>query len=197
MLPPTQPGAAPNLAIGGGKEGVLYLVNRDNMGHFNASNDAVVEKLTLGAPYPTNPIFFTPAAWTSYIYTGVVNEQIQAYQFAGGLLRTTPTSASQNSYGYPGATPMISANKIANGILWAIDNAGYVGGTLNGAVNPAAAAVLHAYNAQNLGQELYNSGQSGSRDTCDLAIKYTSPTIANGHVYVGGASSVTVYGPLP
>ena len=84
-----------------------------------------------------------------------------------------------------------------NAIVWTLDNSAYFGGAPNGGVNTPGPAVLHAYRADNLGNELYNSTQAGSRDAGPTAIKFTSPTIANGHVYVGGAGTLTVYGLLP
>jgi hypothetical protein len=91
---------------------------------------------------------------------------------------------------------MISTNG-TEAIVWALDNSAYFGGKPNGGVNTPGPAVLRAYRADDLSTELYNSSQAGSHDTGATAIKFTAPTIANGHVYVGGAGSVTAYGLLP
>ena len=82
-----------------------------------------------------------------------------------------------------------------NSVVWALDLHAYVGGT-GPNVNTPGPAVLHAYDGSTL-TELYNSTQAGTRDTAGKALKFTSPTIANGHVYVGGANQLTVYGLLP
>ena len=84
-----------------------------------------------------------------------------------------------------------------DGIVWVLDNSAYYGGTPSGGLNTSGPAVLHAYRGDNLGTELYNSAQNPSRDTAGVAIKFTAPTVANGHVYVGGAGTLTVYGVLP
>jgi hypothetical protein len=197
MLPPTQVGAAaPNLIVAEGKDGLVYLVNRDAMGHYNAQHDPAVQKVAIGSPEPTNGNWFTPAAWKSWIYFGGTNDTLQQYQFSSGLLGGSPHTQSAEKFKYPGTTPTISATGSA-GIVWALDNSAYFGGTPEGGVNTPGPAILRAYRADNLGTELYNSTQAGSRDTGGIAIKFTTPLIANGHVYVGGAGTVTVYGVRP
>jgi hypothetical protein len=105
---------------------------------------------------------------------------------SNGLLTTTPISRSSETYTYPGGTLAISANGNTNGILWAVQR--------NGTTAPG---VLRAYDATNLGRELYNSNQAGSRDTLDYAAKFNIPLVANGKVYVASTSQLTVYGLLP
>jgi hypothetical protein len=196
MLPPTQQGgSAPDLVICGGKDGQVYLVNRDNMGHYDPNQDPAVQKLSLGQP-ETNGNWFTPAAYQSNIYFGATNDTLRQYTFTNGTLPNTPNSQSSETFAYPGPTPMYSTNG-SDGIVWALDNSAYYGGTPSGGVNTSGPAVLHAYRADNLGTELYNSAQNPSRDTAGVAIKFTAPTVANGHVYIGGAGTLTVYGVLP
>ena len=91
---------------------------------------------------------------------------------------------------------MISTNG-TEAIVWTLDNSAYYGGQPDGGINTPGPAILHAYRGDDLALELYNSTQAGSRDTCGTAIKYTAATIANGHVYVGGAGTLTVYGLFP
>ena len=80
----------------------------------------------------------------------------------------------------------ISANSSASGILWVIEHP-----------SDTVPGILHAYDATNLKSELYNSSQSGSRDTLDIAAKFTVPLIANGRVFIGSNSQLTAYGLLP
>jgi hypothetical protein len=197
MIAPTQSGAAaPSLILCGGKDGKIYVINRSNMGHFSASADKAVQKLAIGSPVPTNGNFFTPANWNGNVYFGGMKEPMMAYRFVNGRLPNTPNSQTTNSFGYPGTTPTVSANGTTNGIVWALDNSQYIGGTPGGAVHTPGPAVLHAYRADNLATELWNSAKTGT-DTAGTAIKFAVPTVANGHVYVGGSKQLTVYGVTP
>ena len=90
---------------------------------------------------------------------------------------------------------MISTNG-SSSIVWALDLHAYAGGTPDGTINTPGPAVLHAYDGSTL-HELYNSTQAGTRDRAGNALKFTSPTVANGHVYVGTANQLDVYGLLP
>jgi hypothetical protein len=174
-----QPTAPNHLVIGGGKEGTMYLLNRDNLGG-NSSNDAgAVQIFSIG-----NKIFATPAFWQNTLYIGPVSDHVKSYTLntGAGQFNTSPASQSPGTFGFPGATPSISAQGGSNGIVWAIENAG--------------TAVLHAYDATNLGSELWNSGNNGA-DQAGQAVKFTVPTVANGKVYVGTASEISVYGLLP
>lgn len=196
ILPPTQQGAAaPNLVIVGGKDGKIYLISRDNMGQFNSASNSNVQTVVIGNPEPTNGLFGTPAALGTSIYFGEVNESLELFTFSSGLLSSAPTAQSSNVFLYPGTSPMISTNG-SSSIVWALDLHAYVGGTPNGTVNTPGPAVLHAYDGATL-KELYNSSQAATRDTAGNALKFTSPTIANGHVYVGTANRLDVYGLLP
>src|SRR6266581_391417 len=198
MIAPTQSGAAvPSLILCGGKDGIIYVVNRSNMGHYNATTDHAVQKLTIGSPEPINGNWFTPANWNGYVYFGGMNESVMAFKFTNGLLPSSSSSQTTKAFGYPGPTATVSANRTSNGIVWVLDNSKFIGGDLVGGVNTPGPAVLHAYRADDLSVELYNSNQAGTRDTAATAIKFTVPTVANGHVYVGGAKQLTVYGISP
>jgi hypothetical protein len=188
LLLPDQTGAHPHLVLGAGKNGTGYLVDRDNMGHFNAvDNSQIVQTISVTN---TGGVFGAPAFWQNNIYFSPDNDVLKAYQLSGGLLSTTPTSTGNITFGFPGATPVISANGSTNGIVWILDNSAFfiVGGP----------AVLHAYDATNVSVELWSSSQAdNSRDQAGPAVKFTAPTVANGKVYVGGQGQLTVYGLLP
>jgi Putative Ig domain len=172
-------GATRHLAVGAGKDNHIYLVDRDNMGKFNSGANGNYQDLPSALP---GGEWAMPAYFNNRIYYGGVDDTIKAFQFANARLASTPVWTTANSFGYPGATPSISANGIANGIVWAAQNS-----------NPA---VLYAYDAGDL-HPLYNSNQaSGTRDQFGAGNKFITPMIANGKVYVGTTNGVGVFGIL-
>ena len=170
-------GTVHHLAIGAGKDEIIYVVNRDNMGKFNSGSDAIYQEIS-GAL--TGEIFSTPAYFNNTVYYGPVGSPVRAFPISNAMLATSSSSQSTTSLGYPGGTPSVSANGTSNGIVWVVEDSGTLG-------------ILHAYNAANLGNELYNSSQAGSRDQFTDG-KFITPMIANGKVYVGTTSSVAVFG---
>jgi len=170
-----------NLLVGAGKSGVFFVLNRSNMGQFNASSDAAaVQTWTAGRA------FSTPAFWNNTMYYfGVVFGSKQpgvAYDFntSTGLFNTTPSSQTPTGLGFPGSSPSVSSSGSTNGIVWVLDSNAYCT-PQSSACGPA---VLHAYDASNLGTELWKSSQN-SGDAAGYAVKFTLPTVANGKVYVG------------
>ncbi len=183
--------------VGGGKDGNVFVLNPLNMGGFNGTNENLQTIHTGVAQYDN--IFDTPVYWNGNIYFHPAQDVIRAFSWnagadAGQQLSTNPTSVGGTSFGAAshGATASLSANGNNNGIIWDIDNSTYVGN------NPVASgpAVLHAYDATNVANELYNSAQAGSRDQAGLALKFTVPTIANGRVFVPTATELDIYGLL-
>ncbi|HYL83436.1 MAG TPA: pyrrolo-quinoline quinone [Candidatus Angelobacter sp.] len=190
-------GPVTHLVIGGGKQGNLFLLNRDNMGKFNSSSNNVIQTINLG-----NSIFATPVFWQNNLYVAGVGPLKQfVFSAATGKFNGAPLSQSSTNYRFPGATPSISSNGTVNGIVWALDNGLYCTPQSPG----CGATVLHAYDATNLATELWNSSQAaGNRDLAGHAVKFTVPTIANGKVYVGTRGNdstvlgeLEVYGLLP
>jgi hypothetical protein len=200
-------GPVAHLLVGAGKSGTFYMLDRDNMGHFNASTDAAAVQTWVSS----GRSFSTPAFWNnSLYYFGVMfggTQPGEQYTFntSTGQFKTTPIRTAAG-LGFPGATPSISSNGTSNGVLWALDTASY--GTNDSRSGPAGAAVLHAYSAADIGTELWNSKQ-GTGNAAGFAVKFAVPTVANGKVYIGtrgndntnGSGTVfgelNVYGLLP
>jgi hypothetical protein len=192
VLLPDQTGTAnPHLLVAGGKEGMVYLINRDNMGKYQqcgATCDAVVSEFALNPSGGfAGAIFSVPAYFNGFIYYQGVGQVLNAFSLTNGELSSSPVSQSNTSFGFPGATPSISANGTSNGIVWTIQVDGYADGT---------PAVLHAYDALNLSSELYNSNTIAA-DQLASGVKFNPPTIANGKVYVGTQTQLSVFGLAP
>jgi hypothetical protein len=183
-------GPVAHLLIGGGKQGNLFLLNRDNLGKFSGSTNNVVQAINLG-----NSIFATPVFWQNNLYVAGVGTLKQfAFNTSTGKFSGAPFSQSATSYGFPGATPSLSSSGATNAIIWALDNTLYCTPQSPG----CGATVLHAYDATNLATELWNSSQAAAnRDQAGHAVKFTVPTVANGKVYVGTrGNDSTVLGEL-
>ncbi len=160
--------AHPHLLITGSKAGTIYLLDRDSLGHFQPDGDTqIVQSL----PDAVGPLFGIPAYFNNTVYFSAAHDQVKAFSLQNGLLSTSPVSASSSTFAELGTVPSISANGASNGILWTIDPAGQ----------------LHAYDAADLSNQLYQ----GSVGTY---VKFSTPTIANGKVYVGTADSLAVFG---
>ena len=187
LLPDQTIGPFAHLLAQGDKAGNLYLINRDNMGHFNSSNNNQIVQYIPGADAG---MYSSPTWWNNYVYISGKGNPIKAFSFnpTTGLISTTPSSQTGATYTYPGSTVSVSANQATNGIVWAVNNATFA--------NPSKNASLHAYDATNLARQLYGSGQNPSRDNPGPAVKFTVPTIANGKVYVATQKSLVVYGLL-
>ena len=169
-----------NLAVGAGKDGNLYVVNRNNMGKWNANSNNVYQELPGAVP---NGVYGVPAYFNNAVYYCDVNATLKSFSISNGKLSTTPIHTGA-SFTYPGVLPSVSANGTSNGIVWAIENTG--------------TAVLHAFAANDLTQELYNSNQaSGSRDQFGSGNKFITPMIADGKVFAATTNSVAVFGLLP
>jgi hypothetical protein len=170
-----------HLAVGAGKDSNMYIVNRDMMGKFNVQNDnAIYQQLSGALP---GGVWAMPAYFNGTIYYGSVGAPLKAFPITNAKVAASASSSSSASFGYPGSTPSVSANGTSNGIVWTVQN----GGT----------AVLHAYDAGNLGTELYNSNQAANSRDHFAGNKFITPMIANGKVFVGTPTGVVVFGELP
>lgn len=191
LLLPDQLTGPPHLILGAGKEGTIYVLDRDNMGKFSTLNDSqIVQELFQAVGHPIGefePYFGAPAYFNNQVYFWGVDDGLKAFRFFNGLLSQSAVSTGSIVSSYPGPIPTISANGTAGGIVWSVqDNAPLTSG----------ATVLRANDAANVSRELYNSMQV-QRDRGGAVTKFMVPTVANGKVYVGTQTELDVYGLLP
>ncbi len=179
LLPKAASGTSKmNLLVQSGKEGNIYLLNTANLGKYHTT-DTVVQEL----PGAISGIWGNPAYANNTIYFGGYYQPITSFPIVNGQINTAGSVQTQNSFAYPGPTPSVSSNGSTNGIVWATWS-NYNGGN----------AILYAYDATVLGAPLYDSSSTNGRDQLDGEVKFTTPTVINGKVYVGTADAVAVFG---
>ena len=192
-LLPAFPGTAhPNLAVTADKSGTMRLIDIDNMGGFNAGGpDRVIQEFMAN---PHGLIYSSPVYFDGKVYIQGVGDVLRAFALQLDpatntmMLDETPVSQGTSVSGFPGEVQSVSANGTTNGIVWDLQVDGFATGS---------PAILRAYDANNLSTPLYASNQAGPRDTAGGGIKFSTATIANGHVYIGTQFEVDVYGLLP
>ncbi len=186
LLLPDQSGATPHELVQVGKQGSIYVINRDqftlNNLHYCKSNcngtDAQIAQEIQGK---VSGLWSMPAYWNGAVYFQGAGDNLKSFPVTNGVFANTSASASTSTIGYPGATPSISSSGNSNGIVWAIA--------------PGGGAVLEAFDPANGLATLYNSSTQGA--STGQGVKFSVPTIANGKVYVGTQTGVDVYGTLP
>jgi len=197
------PSAHPNVLAASDKQGHLWMIDRSRMSGFSPTADNTVQYLSL--PNSTTClsvdqqcVYASPAYWSGTVYIAVEEGPVMAFQLSNGLFPFSgqvaiAASQSVETYKYPAPTPVISGSPSGSTLLWVLDN------NANGTDNNSAAlgpAILRAYDATNLGTTLYSSANR-SADSGGNAAKFILPVVANGHVYVVGAGTLTVYGLAP
>jgi hypothetical protein len=180
LLPDTVGSAAHHrLLVSGSKTGTIYLVDRDQLGGFNSTNDNIVEEM----PNAIGGAWSSPAFFNRTIYIQGSGDVLNAFPISQAFISPTPSAQGPDTFGFPGATPSISANGTNNGIVWALQTDAFGNNGLE---------ILHAYDATNVASELYNSDNVGQDP--GGAVKFAVPTIANGKVYAGAQYTLAVYG---
>jgi len=182
VLLPDQPGAHPHLAVTGGKDGNLFLIDRDRMGKYDASTDNVVQVVKL-----PGSLHAATAYWNHDLYVHGDGDVLHDLKLTDGKLSRERDGSGPPTE--PGATPAVSANRDRNGIVWTVS-------TRTWEIIPEKLAVLHAYDAADISRELYNSDENSDRDRAGISVRFTIPSVVNGRVYVGARSEVDVYGLL-
>jgi hypothetical protein len=174
-------GATRHLILGSGKDANIYVLDRDKMGKFNPVKSNPYQQIS--GELAQGGIYGKPSYFNGTVYYAAVKDFLKAFPIVKGQLAQKPSSQAPVAFiEFPGA-PVISASGELNGIVWIVDNG-----------NPA---ILHAYDATNLANELYNSDRAANGRDNFAGYKFITPTVANGKVYVGTSSSVVVFGLLP
>jgi hypothetical protein len=198
-LLPSEVGAGKNVAAVISKEGRLFILDRASLGHFNAAGDTQVPAsfmvgnktcfFGMGGGFAEGPdwqrIYGNVSYWNGNIYVGPANSPLKQYAFTNGLPTSTPVAQSGTSSSLRGMNTVVSANGNTNGIVWAYEK------SANG-----GQAILHAYDATNIGRELWNSNMAGARDALPVATAFGVPVVVNGRVIAAADSTVTIFAAL-
>ena len=179
-LLPAQPGQHRHLLLQPSKGGRIYVIDRDNMGRFHAEGDAIIQTIASGDSY------CAMAYWNGHAFFVGERDSLRDFLIKDGQLVLNRYSST--TFGNPGATPSISSDGQKNAVVWTVATR-----TWNG---PDRAAVLYAFEANNVAQPIYSSEQNSQRDRAALATRFVIPVVANGRVYFGTRSEVEVYGLL-
>jgi hypothetical protein len=197
------PAGHPNVLVGSDKQSHLWMIDRTvgSMSGYSASADHTVQYLQL--PYesdcpPISCSYDTPAYYAGTVYLAPSGAPLMALTLTNGLFSAlsgmvVPTHQSNETYGFPGPTPMVSASPAGNALIWVLDNSDFQDSADSG-ISPAGPAILRAYDT---GLITRYSSDALAADTAGNAVKFTVPVVANGHVYVGGGQQLTVYGMAP
>jgi outer membrane protein assembly factor BamB len=186
-----------HLVLGGGKEGVLYLIDTRHFGHLG--DEHALQHFQATASHLHSLVYWDSATEGPMLYVWGQRDKARVYKFQGDKLIETPAMILDNpNEGHPGAMLSLSANGGTDGILWAAIHA------TGDAWHESRPGILHAFDANDIRHELWNSLQIPERDDCGEYSKMAPPTIANGHVYLAsfgtenvGTGQFCVYGLLP
>jgi hypothetical protein len=197
LLPDLPSGPHAQLLVQAGKDGRIFVADRNSLGGFSSGSNNVVQQVSNQIP---GGMWGSPSYWNGNLYFGAAqdgnaaSDPLRAFSFNAttGVVSSSPTSQSAKIFGFSGPTTSVSSNGTSNGIVWALDNVNWA------ASCPSSCQVVYAYDATNLANKLWDSTlAAGSRDRSGGAVKFTVPTVANGKVYVGGQNTLTVFGLLP
>jgi Bacterial Ig-like domain (group 3)/PQQ-like domain len=199
LLPDALGTTHPQQLVQMGKAGNLYELDRNNLGKYCSSCTTIETLIPEEVPSATKGVWGSPAFWNGSIYwgggrdasSGGGGDFLKAFSFnanGNGLVSTQPTSMSSRQFNFGTGSPIVSANNNTEGIVWLTDNSAFA--------SPCC-QTLYAYDATNLDNMLYNSGQADDRrDVPGGAVKFSAPMVANGKVYVGSQYAVSAYGLL-
>jgi hypothetical protein len=180
LVIPDAAAAGQHLLIAAGKDGVLYVLDRDRLHPQSVQNI----KLAGG-------IYSAPAFWNGHLFTLASSDTLKDFALADGRLSEKPVAMSTKTFGNPGATPVVSSNGARDGIVWFLETKAYRD------YQQQKPSVLHAFEAANIAREIYSSDQNAARDAAGPTVRFTVPTVANGRVYVPARREIAVYGLLP
>jgi len=184
VLLPDQPGAHPHVLVTAGKEGKIYVIDRDHLGKFQPGDDPHAVQ-TIAASHGA---FGAMAYWNQNVFFIGSENPLEDFTVDHGKLKLKATG--NDRFLDSGATPVISANGSKDAIVWAASSK-------NWNEPSGRPVILHAYDAADVTHQLYTTEQNSQRDRPGTALRFAMPSIVNGKLYLGTKGEVDVYGLLP
>jgi len=187
-----------NYFFTGGKDGNIYLVNKDNMGGYQSSSNQIQQTIPLGSNFNMHcQAAYFKGSSDEYAYVWSENDQLRAIPFnrTSNTFDVSKTEVSNVSgpKGQSGAMLSVSSygSQDGTGIVWASF------ASSGDAEHGSSPGILVAVDTNDATKELWDSHQNAQRDDAGDYAKFSPPTIANGHVYLPTFSNqVVVYGLL-
>jgi fibronectin type 3 domain-containing protein len=170
--------AHPHLIVGTGKQGTIYLIDRDNMGKYNPSTDDVVQEVGIAM----NGCLSTPSYFNGRLYycPGYGGSGV-SWALNNAAITTSTEQFTPDSFAFPGGSPYVTGNGTQNGVVWMMDK---------------GSGQLRAYAASNLTTELWTSNLNPAHDGLPGGtVKFAVPSPVNGRVYALSNTALCVYGP--
>ncbi len=172
-------GITRQLYVGAGKDHNIYMVDRSHLGGFHTDRNHIYQERDNSV---SAGVWSSPAFWNNTLFYGPRNGSLSAFTMSNASIQVPAASATSSAFGYPGTSPTVSANGTTNGVVWAYER--------------NTTPVLHAYDATDLTQQLYNTTTNAGRDVLPSQITFVSPVVTGGRVFVPTSASVEVYGLL-
>lgn len=183
LLVPERSKGSPAGLVFGGKAGVMYVINPEHMGGFQSGADTNAQTMKL-----SDGILSAPAYWNGRLYYYTTEDALKEFLVEKGRVSAAPIHQSLEKSPFNGSTPTVSANGSTNGIVWVVDTRAWNRGGMR--------AVLRAFDALNVQHQLYSSDRGANRSESGMALRFTTPTVANGRVFFGVIRGVEIYGLL-
>jgi hypothetical protein len=186
MLLPEQPGSIPHLVVAAGKEGNMFLMNRDDLGGYNPNGNNVLGTYYIGGCWCGQSYFVDPSDSTARVVSSGGNVvAVWKLQTSPSVALTDISNATITTGQFPGFFTSVSSNGTSHPIIWALSRP----------YTTPPLIYLYAFNPEAGGSTLAQIfvGQAGSWPNVG-GDSNAVPVVANGHVFVASYRQLAIFG---